>query len=276
MRYYGKSCLTFFVLIYCMACAPSARVDVSYGIVSLSPSITRQIIDLGAEDLLVGVTSYHPPLSRKIESVGSLNLPNLEKILLLKPELVLFSEEDAATQRLEAFKLSGLRLHGFAKNTNFSDICANYIELGKIIGREGEARRKAALYGDALSRLKRSRREVSLLVLISHEPLITVSEMSFIGEIINNAGGKNIFADAPHPYPMISIESVVRRSPDAVIIMTDGGVEYFQKKIGFFPMKTLIKNNVFKINPEHVAYYTPSDYVAAVKDFISILDSVKF
>ena len=259
----------------CAACAPSAKKDISSGIVSLSPSITREIIDLGAENLLVGVTSYHPPLSRKIESVGSLNLPNLEKILLLKPELVLFSEEDALTQRLEAFESSGLRLHRFARNTNFSDICANYIELGKMIDKENEARRKVALYADALSKLKRNSRKISLLVLVSHEPLIAVSGMSFIGEIINDAGAKNIFADEPRPYPIVSIESVVRRSPDVVIVMTDGGVEYFKKKTGVFSMKALINNNVFKIGHEHIAYYTPSDYVAAVKDFISILALVK-
>jgi len=267
--------LLFLLLICCIGCSPSARKDIPFGIVSLSPSITRGIIDLGAENLLVGVTSYHPPLSRKIESVGSLNLPNLEKILLLKPELVLFSKEDAATQRLEALKSSGLCLHGFSRNTNFRDVCANYIELGKIIGKDGEAKRKAALYVNALSKLKRNSGEILLLVLISHEPLITVSGMSFIGEMINDAGGKNVFADESRPYPVVSIESVVNRSPDVVIIMTDGGVEYFQKKFGVFSMKALRNNNIFKIEPEHVAYYTPSDYVAAVKDFISILDSVK-
>ena len=270
-----KCVLFSLILICCAACGQSAKKDISSGIVSLSPSITRGIIDLGAEDLLVGVTSYHPPLSRKIESVGSLNLPNLEKILLLKPELVLFSEEDALTQRLEALESSGLRLHRFVRNTNFYDICANYIELGKLTGREDEARSKAAIYAGALSKLERNSREISLLVLVSHEPLITVSGMSFIGEIINDAGGRNIFADAPRPYPIINVESVVRRSPDAVIIMSDGGVEYFRKKTDAFPMKALINNNVFKIEHEHAAYYTPSDYVAAVKDFISILDSVK-
>ena len=270
-----KYILFFLVLVFCTVCGPSAKQEVSSGIVSLSPSITRKIIDLGAEDKLVGVTSYHPPLSRKIESVGSLNIPNLEKILLLKPELVLFSEEDAATQRLEIFESSGLRMHGFPKNTSFSDICANYIELGKIIGKENEARRKAKLYSETLSKLKRNSRGISLLVLVSHEPFITVSGMSFIGEIINDAGGKNIFADVTRPYPIVSIESVVRRSPDAVVIMTDGGVEYFQKKMKAFSMKALASNNVFKIEPEHIAYYTPYDYVAAVKDFISILDSVK-
>ncbi|MCL2025808.1 MAG: helical backbone metal receptor [Leptospirales bacterium] len=267
--------LPFLFLICCINCGQSAKKDVPFGIVSLSPSITRGIIDLGAEDLLVGVTSYHPPLSRKIESVGSLNLPNLEKILFLKPQLVLFSEEDAATQRLEGLKASGLYLHGFSRNTNFYDICANYIELGKIIGRDSEAERKAALYMDAISKLKKNSNEISLLVLISHEPLITASGMSFVGKIINDAGGRNVFADAPRPYPIVSIESIISKSPDAVIIMSNGGVEYFQKKFGVFSMKALKNNNVFKIEPEHIAYYTPSDYVAAVKDFISILDSVK-
>ena len=55
-------------------------------IVSLSPAITRQIIDLESEHLLAGVTSYHPPLTREVDIVGTLVQPNIEKIVLLKAQ----------------------------------------------------------------------------------------------------------------------------------------------------------------------------------------------
>ena len=73
-------------------------------IVSLSPSITREIIDLDSENILKGVTSYHPPLKNKIEIVGNLLKPNIEKISLINPELILFSKEDntGKEQSLEA------------------------------------------------------------------------------------------------------------------------------------------------------------------------------
>ncbi|MDR3238445.1 MAG: helical backbone metal receptor [Spirochaetia bacterium] len=267
-----RNSLLFLFAITC--CKPESD-TIPSGIVSLSPSITKEIIDLGAEELLAGVTSYHPPLSRKVEIIGSITVPNFEKILLLKPDIVLFSEEDGSTQPLKPLEASGLRLHKFGRNKNFSDICANYIELGKIIGKESEARSKAALYASALSAAKRGGRGVSVLVLISHEPLITASGLSFIGQMITDAGGKNIFDDAGIPYPIVSAEAIVHRDPDAVIIMSEGGTESFSKSFSRFSMRALKNGALFKIEPEHIAYYTPADYADAVKDFTLIFDSLK-
>jgi ABC-type hemin transport system substrate-binding protein len=88
-------------------------------IISLSPSITRCILDLGAGDLLAGVTDYTLHSGLKIESVGAYISPNMEKIIRLKPDLVLVSEEDRYIQKLHLLEKFGLRIEVIGRNSGF-------------------------------------------------------------------------------------------------------------------------------------------------------------
>ena len=266
--------LCFTLCLYSFtACKQNPMPAESFGIVSLSPSITRQLVDLNAEDLLVGVTTLHPPLTRQVEIIGSLVVPNFEKILRLRPSLVLFSEEDSHTQKLDPLKSSGLTLYGFGRNNNFEAICKNYIELGRIINKQLEAESKVAAYKKELIAAKTKPVGISVLMLVSWKPLISVSNDSFIGHIINDAGGKNIFHDTVSSYPLISPEAVALRDPDAVIIMTEGDGSGFTELFRSFSLRAIKNNNVFTIDPEHIAYYTPRDYIVAVNEIVKIISN---
>lgn len=258
-------------LLCCTAagCADKAAEDAHNGslrIVSLSPSITRQIADLGAEQMLVGVTSYHPPLKHKADIIGTLISPNFEKVLSLKPDIVLFSKEDSATQSVDSLKRLNIRYREFPSNTDFKSICRNYAALGKIISREKEAQKKIELYTRSLSEIRTiNSAGPSVLFLVSVKPLITVSGKSFIGHIISDAGGKNIFADASRPYPLIAEEAVIDRKPEVIFVMVKGGVSDVLRMFAKFHVPAARDNRVFLIRPDHVAYYNPADYVEAVR-----------
>ena len=115
-------------------------------IISLSPSITGQIIDLGAEDNIVGVTPYHPPLKRDVPLVGTYISPSIEKIISLKPDIILLSEEDGEIQRDSFFEKFGLKYYRFGRNSDFQSICGNYYLLGEMIGRRDSASAKIKYY----------------------------------------------------------------------------------------------------------------------------------
>lgn len=264
----------FLCLFVVIGCKQNSLPSESFGVVSLSPSITRQIVDLDAERLLVGVTSFHPPLSRDIASVGTLVAPNFEKILLLKPAVVLFSLEDSLTQRLDPLKTSGLVLHGFSRNTNFEAVCANYIELGRLIGKEKQAVSRTAAYREELAAARCQPRGISVLLLVSWEPLISVSDGTFIGHVIKDAGGKNIFPETAGSYPIITPEAVALCDPDVVIIMSEGNSEGFLKRFRAFSMRAVRNGNVFTIKPDHIAYFTPKDYIMAVNEIAEILANI--
>ena len=240
-------------------------------IVSLSPSITKQIIDLGQEERLVGVTSFHPPMKNKnIPTVGNITHVNVEAIVKLQPDIVLFSTEDSTQQR-ELLIASGIVTHKFGRNSDFEAIGRNYLNLGILLGEEKRAKKKLGHYRKTLETLRSSLKgeAIATLFLVSHRPLITVSDNSYISHIIKDGGGKNIFGSLSRPYPVISAEALVRKDPQAIFVMTKGGKEELIKTLAPFKVTAVKRGAIFSIDPTHVAHYTPGDYVRAVEEIHS-------
>lgn len=239
-------------------------------VVSLSPAITREIIDLDSEDLLVGVTSYHPPLKKKIEIVGSLIQPSIEAIISLKPDIILFSKEDNPIQSIERFDATGIATHIFGRNGNFEEICTNYLSLAEILGKKRLATTKIEHYRKSLKRVEG--REYTIAVFISHNPLITASGNSYVGQVIEDAGGINCFDGLDVPYPIISTEFITVKNPDIIISIIEGTENFFKNKLKNFQFIGAIKdNNIYSISPDRIAFYTPRDYVASVKEVSEII-----
>ncbi|MCU0821489.1 MAG: helical backbone metal receptor [Spirochaetes bacterium] len=245
-------------------------------IVSLSPSITRQIIDLDSEAMLVGVTLYHPPLTRKIEIVGTLVQPNIEKIVILKPDIVFFSEEDNKVQFTEMLNATNIRTRIFRSNDSFDTICGNYLELAGILGKTGLAEVKLKHYRDSLNSAKMPEKKMSISIFVSNEPLIGAGGLSFIGKMIEHAGGINILKSLDQPYPVLSLEHIVKLNPDIIIsvLYHDGSYQTpFNEILNDFPELTAIRNkSTYSLPLDSVCYYTPGDYVTACGQISGIIN----
>jgi iron complex transport system substrate-binding protein len=242
-------------------------------IVSLSPAITREMIDLDSEDLLVGVTSYHPPLKKRVEIVGSLIQPSIEAIISLKPDLILFSMEDNPIQSIERFGATGIATHAFGRNSNFEEICTNYLSLAEILGKKRLAMTRLEHYRRSLKRVKGG--DYKIAVFISHNPLITASGNSYVGHIIKDAGGINCFDGLEVPYPIISTEYIIVKNPDIIISIIEGTENFFKNRLKNFQYIGAIKNNnIYSISPDRIAFYTPGDYVASVREVSEIIQRV--
>ena len=238
-------------------------------IVSLSPSITAQMIDLDGEHLIAGVTTYSPPLSREVEIVGSLTNPNIEKIILLKPDAVLYSIEDSAVQRTEQLTAMGIEIISFRRNVDYSAICDNYRVLAGIIGKEELAEKKLAIYNkkveEARIRTSQYSSKPTVAFFVSQEPLITVSKMSFINGIINDAGGINVYQDLEKAYPIVSAESLIILKPDIIISMMPDAERFFHTILTGLRMKNReLSSAVYSIDPDMIALYTPDNYAESV------------
>ncbi len=242
-------------------------------IVSLSPSITREIIDLGSEDLLTGVTSYHPPLTKKIDIVGNLIKPNVEKITMINPDIVLFSKEDNTTQNTNTLKQMNLNYFVFKINNDFDSICENYLILGKILKKDKIAQNKISNYRKQLEKIKKTQGEKKVIFLVSLNPLIAASGNSFIGSTLKYSGAKNVYAHLKKGYPIISIESLVSSKPHIIISMTEGAEIFFTRKLkSFKDIPFMQKRKIFTIKPDNIAYYTPGDFIKAVKIISEIIE----
>lgn len=255
---------------------PGMQEGVPRRIVSLSPSITRCIIDLGAEDLLAGVTDYslHPEL--KAESVGTYMSPNLEKIIRLKPDLVLISEEDRYIQKTPLLEKFGVRVEKLGRNMDFESMSVNYMHLGEILGRRDLAAQKIADYRMRLVQIEKQKIPVRIVFLVSVNPIVTVSGGSHISAIIRDAGGLNVYESASTPYPILSLESLLLSGADALIVMEMGYRSHIKSLLsGYSNVDFAGKGNIFVAGDENIPYYTPGDYVISVEKIAAFIKMIK-
>ncbi|HQJ69976.1 MAG TPA: ABC transporter substrate-binding protein [Spirochaetota bacterium] len=271
---------------FSLYCSPekegTAPLPAAPRIVSLSPSISRQIDDLGRREVLAGVTSYDDFSRTGIEIVGTLVQPNLEAIIRLGPDIVLLSSEDGPVQNIDRLNDAGVRVYRFGRNRNFSDICHNYLRLAAMLGKEPEARKNIARYSGMLDRYGTRRRSAkrgrpaAVAFFLSHRPLIAASEGSFIAQVIRDAGGVCVYSGTRGSYPPVSLESLVEYDPDVIIYMAgdDEGNDFFSRLSRDFRSLRVVKNGTFYIiDPDTIPYYTPADYVKSVERVAEILDT---
>lgn len=205
-------------------------------LISLAPSITETIYALGLEARLVGVTDYceYPPAAKLKPRVGSLLNPSLEKIVSLKPDLVLGSP--AANRRETAAQLErlGIPLYGVAADT-VEGTLASIEDLGKILGREAEARR---LVQDLRNRRAAVAQKVAdrvrprVLYVVWYPPLITAGQSTFVSDVIRCAGGVPVVDGLAGDWPHLSLEEALRRDPDVILF---SGVQSFTPGLQEFP-----------------------------------------
>ncbi|MBN1500725.1 MAG: ABC transporter substrate-binding protein [Spirochaetes bacterium] len=234
-------------------------------IVSLSPSITREILLLDMEPNLAGVTSFCPPLKRDVPKVGNLLNPNIEKIAAINPDILFFSEEDNPSMKFEGLLQSRIPLYKFRRNRTFEDIISNFIILAKITGKhETAGKLLEQIRDDRLKILENRKKEKTGAFFLSSRPLISVSRESYINNILADAGIRNIIADFSNPYPIISVEFLLGSKPE-IIFSTDPEADDFFTEI--YKKADLKKPEVIIMSPDNVCYYTPSDYIESLKFF---------
>ncbi|MEW6686248.1 MAG: cobalamin-binding protein [Candidatus Edwardsbacteria bacterium] len=194
-------------------------------IISLAPSITEIISALNVGDRLVGVTSHcnYPPEAKTKFKVGDFANPNLERIAVLKPDLILLTSQ-GQSQLLT--KLEGLKLNNFVIQAESVEKIYHSIELlGTILG-------KRTIADSLVQEMKQGFAQLDSLVRaenltsprprvffeLSDNPLMTAGENSFIGELIHRAGGMNIATDLSQSYAVINSERVIEANPQVIIM----------------------------------------------------------
>lgn len=203
---------------------PSVPAAVPRRIISMAPNLTEIVYDIGAQDLLVGDTDFckFPPEAQKKEKIGGWINPNYEKILSLKPDLVLALKfHGKAVDNLKKLGVSVL----VQDCQTVEDVLSAYDVLGRALGREESARKAKKRLAARLAKIKEKAKRskpVSLLFVIDRTPgaleqIYGVGPNNFVDAMIRWTGGVNILADSPVPYPLVSKEELLRRDPDVII-----------------------------------------------------------
>ena len=190
-------------------------------IVSLVPSVTETVIALGATDRLVGRTRYDRDSAvAGLPVVGGGLDPNLEAMAELAPDLVVSwftGERPEIRRRLDDAGIPTLSLSLQDTTDAFRAITL----MGQALGRADAADRLLARLHDSLATTRRLAAAVErrrVFYVVYNDPPMTMGPATFIAQVLDLAGGDNIFGDATANWPMVSLETVVRRDPDVVVL----------------------------------------------------------
>lgn len=198
-------------------------------IVSLSPSNTEILFALGLGDKVVGVTSYcnYPPEAQERAEIGGFTTVNIEKVVALKPDLVLAdsSLQRAIVKELENFGLSVVALGA----DDVDDILEDIELIGKITGRGGAAQELTANMRKRIKAITDNTKDLNetqlpqVLFILELDPLRVAGPGSLAHILIQLAGGRNIAADAEAKYVVYSSELLIERDPDVIIFNKNMG-----------------------------------------------------
>jgi iron complex transport system substrate-binding protein len=199
-------------------------------IICAAPSVTEMVFALGMGSRVVGVSDFsgYPPEARRIARIGGQINPNRERILTLEPDFVIYQGKHRVLSRF--CREQGIA-HLSVTIDRVADITASILRIGAVLGAEARARSLAAEIREQLEDLRRRTGALPprhVFLGLGHTPgdltgLMTTGSGTFLNELIEMAGGINIFSDAPGKYPRISKEALVRRRPDIIIeILAEG------------------------------------------------------
>jgi iron complex transport system substrate-binding protein len=241
-------------------------------IVSLSPAITSELFDLGVQDNLVGVTRYCMNPGGRKEIVGNLTDINLEKIILLKPDLIVAGKDANRKKDIEKLVSMGFRVEIFEGCESFECMCTEFIRLGKLTGCQKEAERIADKCRKEVSSIsaRAGSRHYKVLWQIGANPIIVAGGPTFASEFIRLSGCMNIFGDVKTKYPRVNMEEVLIRNPDVIIIISGMGTgdDIWKKMKG---ISAVSKGRIFTVKADAVCQATPVRFVEGLKIISSIL-----
>lgn len=200
--------------------------DHPHRIICLVPSITDAVFALGAADDVVAVSDYveYPVEAKKKPSVGSISNPSMETILSLHPDLILGMPHQNKQSILDQLQRFGIPLY-IVDPHGIAGILHSEISLGQAIGREPQAAAlvlKLRQRIDAVRTSVKGKPVVNVFMPVSYDPVITIGKGSFLTDIIGAAGGHSITSDIDQEWPHISMEAVVARAPQALLMMRGG------------------------------------------------------
>ena len=195
-------------------------------IASLIPATTELLFAIGAGDAVVGRTQWcdYPAEARRVKDLGPGINPNLEAVLAVKPDLVVLY--NSAQHAAVAVQLRELGIPALRLNTDTLGDGARVGRIrGSLTGHASGADSMSAIFDAALASATAagaSARRPKVLILVWEQPPMTIGRGSFLSELVERAGGENVFGDIASSSAPVSIEAVSARDPDIVLTAAAG------------------------------------------------------
>lgn len=214
--------LRFSTLLYCLAFWLALPASAAQRIVSLAPSTTELAYAAGMGEVLLAVSAYsdYPPEAKKLEQVASWQGINVERVLALKPDLILAWRGGNPQRVLDQLASFGIPIF-YADANSIDEIAQSLDALAQYSPHPEQAHQAAEKIRQQAATLKTryaNNPHYRVLLQFGTQPLFTSSAATLQSQVLSLCGAENIFADSHIPWPQISREQVLARKPQAVVI----------------------------------------------------------
>jgi iron complex transport system substrate-binding protein len=227
-------------------------------VISLAPNLTEIVFAVGGGAQLVGRTSYcdYPAEAKSVAEVGDTLHPSLERLIALKPQVVLIS----TASQLEVFtqQLQNQNIAVFVTDPHDLDGVFRSIEqVSEILGKKDQAttlvqslRKRTNAVEEAVGQ----KQPVRVFYQLSAEPLYTAGHDSFVTDLMRRAGAISVTAELPGAWPKYSSESALAAKPEAIILPTGGSMGSGNSTVAeaLRESPAARQGRVYKINDDHL------------------------
>ncbi len=244
-------------------------------IISLAPSITKEVEELGMAGNIVGATSYCDITKGNKELIiGDAINVNVEKVLLLKPDVILTTTLTKQST-IDLFRENGIKVDVIGKLDSFNDICRQFNELGKTLGCPDAAN---LIIDRTKSRIDSIRQTIpervkgkKIFIQIGADPLFAVIPETFMDDYIKFADCENITIGFGKG--TISRETILNRNPDVILIATMGIVATQEKNRweSFGSLNAVKDGKVFIIDANKACVPTVKNFEKAFEEIVHLL-----
>ncbi|MDY6844450.1 MAG: cobalamin-binding protein [Thermodesulfobacteriota bacterium] len=256
--------------------------DTPKRIVSLAPSITEILYEIGLEDSIVGVTEYsnYPPRVSTLPKIGTYVNINLERVLELQPDLAIGTADGNVKSDVERLNTFGVPIYT-TYSKNIQGVMQSIAKIGEITGKKKEAE---DLVRDMKGEMSRIRAKSAgsyrprVVILYSISPIITAGSGTFADDLIRIAGGKNISGDSETKYPRYSLESIIVKNPEIIIVTVMGEDKREKRGTPEFPhiwdnVQAVREKKVYSIDPDIINRPSPR-IIMGLKEMVRIFEDV--
>ena len=256
----------FLTFTFFFTCVFSSYAQEYNRVISLCPSVTKTIVSLESADKLVGISSFCKLKNQNIQQIGTIVHPNIEKILILNPDLIITESGINKPHILERLKELGLNVVVLKQSHSYEDIVNNFLYAAELLNKKNLGLNISNKINDQIKNIKnhcllknRSKQPGKIFIQLWDRPLITLGKNTYINDIISFSGGKNIFNTINRSYFKVSKEAVIAEDPDIILLLLEQEQSKQQQKQ--WPGKKVITMSL-----ENIAYPCLVDFVKAIEE----------
>ena len=214
-----------------------------------------------------------PSEARKKEKIGTVVKVNIEKVLNLEPDVVLATSLTNPEAK-EKLKTLGIKVITFPAPKDFSQMCEQFLKLGRLVGKEKRAQEILRDAENKVSSVKEKVKGLSkpkVLIQVGTKPLFAATGRYFVSDYIELAGGVNVAKGAREG--IYSREQVLKANPDVIIITTMGIAAEEEKKVWerYKDLSAVKKDRIYIIDTENLTSPTPPIFARTLEEIAHIL-----